>query len=111
MREDDVCGNPSLMNNNLFGTGSAKTSPLTNYNIFDTDSTKTSSLTNDNLFGTDGIRNKVGNEPFTLIQLPRLGAAIALWAHKKYNPNNMHTESDHTNTESNEIHTESSYTQ
>lgn len=51
---------------------------------------------NNNLFGTDGIRNRVGCEPFTITQLPRLGAAIALWAHKKYNPDSTHTESDYT---------------
>ncbi len=33
-----------------------------------------------NLFGTDGIRNRVGHMPFTLHDLPRLGAAIARWA-------------------------------
>lgn len=35
------------------------------------------------LFGTDGIRNRVGNHPFTHNELPRLGAAIAQWAIKK----------------------------
>lgn len=37
------------------------------------------------LFGTDGIRNTVGTSPFTLSHLPRLGTAIARWAHNKYN--------------------------
>jgi len=32
------------------------------------------------LFGTDGIRNHVGEIPFTQDALPRLGAAIARWA-------------------------------
>jgi phosphoglucosamine mutase len=32
------------------------------------------------LFGTDGIRNRVGNLPFTQDALPRLGEAIARWA-------------------------------
>ncbi len=36
------------------------------------------------LFGTDGIRNTVGLFPFTQESLPRLGRAIALWAHEKY---------------------------
>lgn len=39
---------------------------------------------NNNLFGTDGIRNKVGNAPFTVTELPRLGTAIAHWAAQKY---------------------------
>lgn len=33
-----------------------------------------------NLFGTDGVRNRVGDVPFTQEALPRLGAAIARWA-------------------------------
>ncbi len=37
-----------------------------------------------NIFGTDGIRNKVGNYPFTSKVLPQLGRAIALWALEKY---------------------------
>jgi phosphoglucosamine mutase len=32
------------------------------------------------LFGTDGVRNRVGKLPFTLHELPRLGAAISRWA-------------------------------
>lgn len=40
---------------------------------------------NNNLFGTDGIRNKVGQEPFTQEQLQRLGSAIAIWAQTRYN--------------------------
>ena len=40
---------------------------------------------NNNLFGTDGIRNKVGQEPFTQQQLQRLGSAIAIWAQTRYN--------------------------
>ena len=40
----------------------------------------THSTTNHNLFGTDGIRNRVGEMPFTQNDLPRLGAAIARWA-------------------------------
>lgn len=38
------------------------------------------------LFGTDGIRNHVGNSPFTFTDLPKLGHAIALWALQKYGP-------------------------
>jgi phosphoglucosamine mutase len=37
-----------------------------------------------NLFGTDGIRNRVGQMPFTPHDLPRLGAAIARWALNTY---------------------------
>src|SRR5579872_4867145 len=38
------------------------------------------------LFGTDGIRGTVGNAPFTLEQLPRLGKAVAAWAMETYGP-------------------------
>jgi len=37
-----------------------------------------------NLFGTDGIRTKVGTDPLTYTDIPRLGYAIACWATKKY---------------------------
>ncbi|MCX5925343.1 MAG: phosphoglucosamine mutase [Candidatus Dependentiae bacterium] len=40
---------------------------------------------NNNLFGTDGIRNRVGQEPFTQKQLQQLGSAIASWAQTRYN--------------------------
>lgn len=36
------------------------------------------------LFGTDGIRNRVGTHPFTEDALPRLGQALAQWAHETY---------------------------
>lgn len=39
-----------------------------------------------NLFGTDGIRNRVGEPPFTLEALPKLGKAIGQWALEKYGP-------------------------
>lgn len=37
-----------------------------------------------NLFGTDGIRNHVGQFPFTTEALPKLGRALALWSQEKY---------------------------
>ena len=37
-----------------------------------------------NLFGTDGIRNTVGIKPLTMVNIPRLGHAIARWALKKH---------------------------
>jgi len=37
-----------------------------------------------NLFGTDGIRATVGQKPFTLHELPKLGNAIALWVNDTY---------------------------
>lgn len=40
-----------------------------------------------NLFGTDGIRNLVGNYPFTSEDLPKLGKALAAWIIEKYGPN------------------------
>ena len=36
------------------------------------------------LFGTDGIRTHIGHEPLTLESLPRLGIAIAQWAHETH---------------------------
>jgi phosphoglucosamine mutase len=41
---------------------------------------------NNNLFGTDGIRNRVGNSPFNLPDLAKLGLAIGQWALEKYGP-------------------------
>lgn len=40
-----------------------------------------------NIFGTDGIRTSVGSSPFTHIELPRLGKAIATWAQTTYGNN------------------------
>lgn len=37
-----------------------------------------------NLFGTDGIRTRVGKAPFTHLDIPRLGYAIAQWATETY---------------------------
>lgn len=39
------------------------------------------------LFGTDGIRGLVGTHPFTLQDLPNLGAAIGKWIQEKYGQN------------------------
>lgn len=38
-----------------------------------------------NIFGTDGIRTKTGTNQLTIELMPRLGMAIAQWAHEKYN--------------------------
>ncbi len=46
--------------------------------------TKTTEI---NMFGTDGIRNSVGNYPFSIEALPQLGHAIAVWAQQKYGDN------------------------
>jgi phosphoglucosamine mutase len=37
-----------------------------------------------NIFGTDGIRTRIGKDPLTIEALPKLGMAIAQWAHEKY---------------------------
>lgn len=49
------------------------------------------SATTHNLFGTDGIRNRVGETPFTHEDLPRLGSAIARWA--SFDTNLVHGDS------------------
>lgn len=44
-------------------------------------------MNSQNLFGTDGIRTTVGLSPLTHSELPKLGQAIAQWAHATYGNN------------------------